>query len=374
MGHDPLMRVSTSGTEARAKNYSPDPATPTYVLKSTDPDGIPTWAIGSGLTGPAGATGATGDTGPTGLTGAKGATGDIGATGNTGPDGPDIIVNRVVFVDGVNGSTGGTGTLTRPVLDVQAAISLVIAKTWNDAIIMVAPGQYAGFDVGPSTTLTHLVISGWVNVWPLTLPNDLPRIGNSGEPISIFPGIAVDFSKLFIGGDINASDIPTVDLTVSMSNCFVGSLALFGNNVRLSLVQTNFIDDFNIVGETTLAIECDGFSWARLVESGSLILPTNYTREFYDHGVDYLDGTIGVNGLPMGDTATTAFAYVGARPNEYAIPTLTGFPVATDFTLTFDHTDTDEVYFRIRNDSRVSTDFAEPVRVALFRSDMSPIA
>jgi len=43
MATDPLMRVSTAGTEARGKNYSDNPATPGLVLTSTGPDGIPTW-------------------------------------------------------------------------------------------------------------------------------------------------------------------------------------------------------------------------------------------------------------------------------------------------------------------------------------------
>jgi len=66
MATDPLMRVSTAGTEARGKNYSDTPATAGLVLTSTGPDGIPAWdpvpAGPIGPTGPAGPAGPGGNT------------------------------------------------------------------------------------------------------------------------------------------------------------------------------------------------------------------------------------------------------------------------------------------------------------------------
>jgi hypothetical protein len=377
MGHpfDPLMRVSTQGTEARGKNYSNDPATAGLVLTSTGPEGIPTWGVGGGLTGPPGAKGATGYTGPTGDTGPKGDTGPGGVTGDTGPALPDIVVDHVMFVD-VTGATGGeNGTLNHPFRSVPAALAAIDSLSWLTAVIMVAPGSYPDAIVigGLGSSLQQLVISGWANVWPITLPNDLPNLGGD---ITVFPNVVVHFGKLFLGtGEINSSDVLTIDLIISMSQCQCHRF-IEANNLVVSCIQTDFsTTDSHLIGHTATILQCDGFSWASLVRGAIGIGPAGYTRRFYDTGADINHGMIVTDGpLASHASVTLPFGYIGVRENEYAIPTVVGPTLLQSCTVTFSHTTADTVHFRLRNDNPLATppaSFTVPLQVAVFHSNMS---
>lgn len=332
MGHpaDPLMRVGTSGTEARGKHYSNDPATAGLVFTSAGPDAVPTWAPPGG--------------------------------------GGDIIVTRVLFVDAAHPAAGANGSLNHPFLTVQAAVDQVLTNAWVDAVIMVAPGIYLDpINIGPSAVLQQLNIQGWANAWPVTLPNDLPNLGGL---ISIASGIQVNFSQVFHGAAINSTPVLTADLNVSFTNCQLRNGSMQGNNIDCSFLQTAFTAWF--INGTAVDAAFDGFSWSSLVRNNVVITPGTYARTFYDTGADYDVGTISATGLAIGSSTTVSVVYPNARPNEYAIASM-DLVVAADYTVTYSHSDTGLIFFRLRNDSRASTNFAEPAHFVVFHAAMATI-
>lgn len=332
MGHpaDPLMRVGTSGTEARGKHYSNDPATAGLVLTSAGPEEVPTWSPGAG--------------------------------------GSDIIVTRVLFVDAAHPAAGANGSLNHPFLTLQAAVDQIITNGWVNAVILVAPGIYLDpVNIGPSGVLQQLNIGGWANVWPVTLPNDLPNLGGV---ISIASGIQVNFSQVFLGAAVNSTPVLTADLHVSFTNCSLHNGSMQADDIDCSFLQSSFAAWF--VNGTTVSAKFDGFSWSSLVRNSIVITPDTYTRTFFDTGADYDVGTISAQGLAIGTSTTVSVPYPNARPNEYAIASM-DLVVAPDYTVTYSHSDDGLLYFRLRNDSRVSTNFAEPAHFVVFHADMAEI-
>lgn len=329
MGHplDPIMRVETSGTEARGKHYSNDPATAGLVLTSMGPEEVPTWAPG-------------------------------------GP-GADVFVNRVMFVDAAHPAAGANGTLSHPFLTIQAAVDQIITNLWNDAVIMVAPGVYPAPVTIPSLALSYLAITGWTIMWPLLMPGDLPLLTGA---FTVNPSTTLVFSKLGLNGtQIAPPTIATDDLHVAFSNCRVFNV-LHGNNIFASFLQTDMKGA--ITGVTSTALQMDGFTWSTITNNAIAIDPPVFSVEYYDHGADTGPGRLDVSDMSVGATLPVMVPYFPANPNDFAIPSL-DLPAATDFTLTFSHCDFGEVWFRLTNDSRASGDFADTFTIAVFHANMA---
>lgn len=329
MGHpaDPIMRVDTSGTEARGKHYSNDPATPGFVFTSMGPDEVPTWAPGGA--------------------------------------GADVFVNRVVFVDADSATATQTGTLNHPFATVQQAVDLIITNTWNDAVIMVAPGVYPAPVVIPALALVYLAITGWTSMWPLIMPGDLPLL--TGD-FTVNPSTTVSFSRLGLNGtQIAPPTIASQDLHVQFSNCRVFN-QLRGANIQAAFLQTDMVGAIN--GGTSTALQMDGFTWATITNNAVAINPPVFSVEYYDHGADTGPGRLDVADMSVGATLPVMVPYFPANPNDFAIASL-DLPAATDFTLTFSHCDFGEVWFRLTNDSRASGDFGDTFTVAVFHANMA---
>jgi hypothetical protein len=76
------------------------------------------------------------------------------------------------------------------------------------------------------------------------------------------------------------------------------------------------------------------------------------------------NGTLTVNGLAIGSTATLGVAIPSAVAGDFAIANFAGS--VDDFSVTFFRCSPGQVDFRLRNDSRVSTNFAQACTILLF--------
>jgi len=245
-------------------------------------------------------------------------------------------------------------------------VAAVAAAGWNDAIIKIAPGNYlTGIAVTGAPSLTSLIFAGWANMWPAKMLADMPGLNGN---ISIDEGIAVHFSQLHIGApDISSTTPLTDDLEVTFTDCFVGSY-VSAHNIDVSFLHTEMQGDIAAAVNATVAT--DGFSWSSIVNNAVVITPADYLRQFLDTGAEELHAvTLGTTGLAIGASVTIPQPFIGVRPGEFAIACM-ALPVAADYTISFSHTDDDLVYFRLRNDSRVSTDFAEACTIVVFHAGM----
>jgi hypothetical protein len=272
----------------------------------------------------------------------------------------------VVFVDATGATAGQNGSLSHPYQTPNAAVLAVAAAGWNDAIIKIAPGSYATpIAVTGAPLLQSLIFAGWANMWPGTMLADMPGLD---ADISIDEGIAVHFSQLHLSGTTISSTTPlTDDLEVAFTDCFLGA-NLSAHIIDVSFLHTNI--EANITAATLAAVATDGFSWSSIVNNAVVITPADYPRQFLDTGAEELHAvTLGTTGLAIGASATIPQPFIGVRPGEFAIACM-ALPVAADYTISFSHTDDDLVYFRLRNDSRVSTNFAEACTIVVFHAGM----
>jgi hypothetical protein len=76
-------------------------------------------------------------------------------------------------------------------------------------------------------------------------------------------------------------------------------------------------------------------------------------------------GNLTVAGLPIGSTATLNVAIASADSGDFAIADMTGN--TDDFSVTFFRCFPGNVQFRLRNDSRASTNFDEDISILLFQ-------
>lgn len=324
---DPQMRVATSGERARCKHYSESAATAGLFLQATGEDGFPVWAAAGGA---------------------------------------DITVNRVLFVDGSKAPAGANGSLNHPFTTIGTAITQLLANNWSDGILIVAPGTYIEDVTIPFSAATgDILIQGWDQSSTLLSPGNLPQLQGN---ITLDENITLWMSNMFVNGALIMPPNPAADMHLRLTNSTVLN-EISGDHINLTLVQSDVQGP--ITGTTDTVLTSDGYSWARLVQNLVAIAPyATYTRTFLDTGADEFFGSVVANGLAIGDAVTVALPYPTARPGEYAIINKVA-PIGDDCTLTFDHTDVDEVYVRVRNDSRASTNFNEPVTIVCFHANMA---
>jgi hypothetical protein len=87
---------------------------------------------------------------------------------------------------------------------------------------------------------------------------------------------------------------------------------------------------------------------------------------FTSPSASIFSGTLAVNGLAIGSTATLAIAVPSAVAADFAIPNMSGN--ADDYSVTFHRIFPGSVEFRLRNDSRASTNFDEDITFLLFHA------
>jgi hypothetical protein len=330
------MRVSCEGTKAKCKNYSDSPATAGLVLTSTGEEGFPVWA------------------------------GAVGA---------DLFVTKVVFVDAGAVALGANGSLSRPWLTINAAIADVIARNWNSAIIMIAPGTYAENVVVPdNATLTDLVFQAWnLGMTATWGAEDLPILSGSCTITGSLVGtIETAFAGLHLAGNISSGGVSgDFQLVVSFDRCRIDG-DILGTDVDVSMRECD-TRGATINGDTNLQIHVDSTSWRGLIDNAVNLLPIDYTREFYGVGCDIWDQVIDVQGVAIGTYSLLVFDVSTARETEYCIATKTtiGGGVEAEFSLTFSHTDLGHAYFQLLNISRVSTNFNDEIQLVIFHNGMA---
>jgi len=281
-----------------------------------------------------------------------------------------LIPNKIVFVDAANVTTTEDGSFYDPYNDLQEAIDRVVAEGWNSAIIMVAPGTYAGTYTIPAsaTALANLVISGWANFYCSFLgPVDLPSIGGQ---ITVDAVCQVSFSNVYISAQLTTTG---GSLGVDFSSCVVVS-AMVAPILSVGFIGCTMSGQ-TISGTTALIATFDGFSWASASSMGTNFLqagdPTAYSRQFRDTGVSEFSGTVSANVLAIGAIADITCAAPGARAGDFAIITADAAQAA-DYTLTFAYCATDEAHFFLRNNSRASQTFSIACHWAVLHGFMSP--
>jgi len=334
--HDPQMRVATSGTDAKGKNYSRStPATTGFVLTAQGEDLPPIWAPGTG--------------------------------------GAPLFVTDVYFVDARNVGAAD-GSLTNPFPTVQGAIDKVHTDNVNRAIIMIAPENYVENLVVPAGgNLGVLIFQSWYQPNVLSAPG-APNISGNLTITETGPGAAkaIELNGTFLSGNVASDNPATHDLSLRLQASTVGG-TIAANNITLYLHQST-IGGPTVIGATSLDLRTDGFSWSNLVLANVALLPAAYTREFYDTGADETyDQTLSVQRLQVGAMAVVECTYVSARPGEYAIASLMADPAPTDFAFGFHHTEADKVFFWLHNISRANTNFNEPVDIVVFHGGMALI-
>jgi hypothetical protein len=146
-----------------------------------------------------------------------------------------------------------------------------------------------------------------------------------------------------------------------------------GAIVNVAAVHTQFDPEATIGANTHANIVCDGFSWGTLANLAITDANPPYGRTFLDIGADTYGGTLTASGLAIGTSVILDIPMPGVRAGEYAICTLLP-TVADDFEVIFHNTITNVVRLRLRNLSRVSTDFAEPCEIVCFHNTMTAIA
>jgi hypothetical protein len=159
------------------------------------------------------------------------------------------------------------------------------------------------------------------------------------------------------------------DLILKMFGVYWNGGAVTSNLAACFFEHTDFAPETSITG-TTLDLNVDGYSWGQLVRAGTTLLPADYSRTFYEEGVDYADDVLAVAGLAIGASQAVTFTHDTARAGEIgAISKIDAVP-ATDFQMVFSHTGAGTVTFILTNLSRVSTNFNDEVRHVVWHMDM----
>jgi hypothetical protein len=331
------MRVSSEGTRARCKHYSDDPATAGLVLTSTGEDGFPTWGS---------------------------------------PGGDQVWVTKVVFVDAGAVALGANGSLSHPWQTINAAIADVLARDWNSAVIMIAPGTYAENVVVPDdATLTDLVFQAWnLGMMPSWGPEDLPILSGSFTITgSVAQTVETSFAGLHLAGDISSGGVSgDFQLVVAFDRCRIDG-DILGTSVDVSMRECD-VRSPTINGQLAdLQIHVDSTSWRALIDNAVALTPDTYTREFYGVGCDIWDEVIDVQGVAIGAFTMLTFDIATARESEYCIATKTtvGGGVEAEYSLTFSHTDLGHAYFQLLNISRASTNFNDEMQLVIFHNGMA---
>lgn len=328
----PRMRVATAGTWAVAQDYGASVATAGKVLTSFGPDLPPDWAAG----------------------GAGGA----------------IRVNAVVFVDATAPLANQAGTLDHPFRTVQQAITYAVATYTDAAIIRVAPGTYTENLNVPVSTLATLQIEGWGKEIAFSSPLLPTIVGDIVVQPQVDPTpLAICFSNLELQGDISSATPAVDDLVIKMFGVYWHDGAIASNLSAVFLEHTECGENTSITA-TTLDLNVDGYSWGQLIRNGTTLSPADYSRTFYEEGVDYEDHTLNVLGVAIGASRAVTLNHGTARAGEIGAISKIDVAPATDFQMVFSHTGAATATFILTNISRVSTNFLDDVRTVVWHMDM----
>jgi hypothetical protein len=318
---NPLVRVSTSGTVAKCKNYSDSPATAGLVLTATGEDNVPNWAA------PAGAA--------------------------------DIKVSNIMFVDAGAVALGANGSLSHPFTSIQPAIAAMVAAGWVAGTIRLATATY----IDPVAIPIGLAVSfdGWDPQAPAILGGDITITGGIGS------SDLVSFTNCtIVAANITAADPLTQDLQLLFDKTF-NSAAITSFNALLTYFQST---QGGAITCTGLTISWDGYSWARTLQVAPAIVPAAYTRQFFDAGHDTYQRSLTLAAVAIGTTAFQSMVVPDYVRADDFVQMQVLDPSVRDFICGVHGVDAGAVVVWLTNLSRVSTDFDEAILLLVHHEAM----
>lgn len=325
---NPLLRVATSGAEAKCKNYSQSPATPGFVLTATGEETHPVWSAP-----------------PAPFAGAA--------------------VAQTLFVDAVNFSATPTGTLAAPFQTIQAAVNRAVANGWTQVQIIVAPSTYAD-PIAIPLALEMVIIEGW---GPATFL--LGTIIGGDITYTSLPG---GWANLILrnvnitAANIATADPLTQDIVVQMLDV-VCAAAVSAFNIQLGMIQT--YQNGNVTAGGGLTVEFDGYSWQRHLLAAPVFSAGGlYNKGFTDAGHDTYQRNLTVAAVAIGTTAFQAMAVPAYVQAGDRVSIQVQDPSVRDFICGVHGVDAASVVVWLTNLSRVSTDFDEPISLLVHHEQM----
>lgn len=326
---NPLLRVATSGAEAKCKNYSQSAATAGHVLTATGEETVPVWAA---LPAPA----------------------------------PGVRpVAQTLFVDAVNFAPVPTGTLAAPFQTVQQAIDQAVLNAWTQVQIIVAPATYAD-PINIPLALEMVIIEGW---GPTTFLLGTILGGNI-----TYASQAGGWANLILRDvTVTAASITTLnaaneDLTLALQDVICGAVVTAAN-IQLELFTS--VQSADVTAAGGLNVNFDGFSWQRhLLMAPTFSAVGIYTRGFNDAGHDIYQRNLTVAAVAIGTTAFQAMAVPAYTRAGDAVSIQVIDPSIRDFICGVHGVDAGSVVVWLTNLSRVSTDFDEPIQLLFHHNQM----
>lgn len=195
-------------------------------------DGVDSFSLAVGATGPAGATGpvgptgpdtSTGPTGPQGVVGVTGPAGSTGPTGPTGPEGPTGSTGPTTGATGPTGPTGDTGgqgptgatgaTGTQGATGPVVAAGAVTAAKLASAVADYLPGVVdldVSDQVGTTITVTATILDIQGN--PINVQPQLARIWISSAEAGAAAAVGPDGGAASFGGGAAVLEDPGTDV------------------------------------------------------------------------------------------------------------------------------------------------------------------
>ena len=323
---NPLLRVATSGAEAKCKNYSQSPATAGLVLTATGEETVPVWAAP-----PAGAA--------------------------------DVVVSNIMFVDAGAPAAGQNGSLSHPFTTIQPAIAAMVAAGWIAGTLRIATATY----IDPVAIPIGLAVSfeGWDAQAPVLLSGDITITGGIGS------SDLVSFTNcVVLAANITAADPLTQDIQLLFDHTF-NSAAITSFNALLTYMQST---QGGAITCTGLTISWDGYSWARTLQVAPAIVPAAYTRQFFDAGHDTYQRSLTAAAVPLfPDVGSTVFVdmvvpdYV--RADDYVSIQVQN-PAVRDFNCGVHGVSAGVVTVWLTNLDRVALDFDEPILLLVHHEAM----
>jgi hypothetical protein len=320
---NPLLRVATSGAEAKCKNYSNSPATLGHVLTATGEDTLPVW----------------------------------GAP----PVAGDVHVSNILFVDAGAAAVGQTGSLSHPFTSIQPAIAALVVAGAITGTIRIATATY----IDPIAIPIGLAVAfqGWDPQNPVILSGDITIVGGIGSSDKVtFENCTI------LAANITAADPLTQDIKLSFdaSECLA---VITGFNISCEWRTSTQLGAINAGGGLTTS--WDDWSWARPLNAAPVFtVAGSYDRSFWGTGHDIYERNVTVAAVAIGTTAFQSMAVPAYVRAGDAVSIQVENTAVRDFICGIHGVDDGAVVVWLTNLSRVSTDFDEEIRLLIHHNDM----
>lgn len=321
------LRVSTSGTGGVSDDYANGAPTVGQLLTSGGAGNPPTWGAAPAGVRP---------------------------------------VNRVLFVDAINSpGVGSTGTLAAPFQTLQQAINQAVVNGWDTVQLQIASATYAA-PVAIPVTLTQVSLVGWDDLEVPILGGDITY---TTDPLGLTGTLQI--SKCIVtAANIRTANVATQSLNVQLRTCS-NSAAVAANNLLIDLIGSTQVG--NATGTTGLFTLWDDYSWATTLAVAPTFAPA-YSRQFRGSGHDTYARALVANGVPLfpavGSTVFVNMAVPAYVRADDVAEIIVLDPTIQDFICGVHGTAAGVVTAWITNLSRVSTNFAEAIKLLIHHETM----